>query len=66
MYAAAANARPFVFPYLIYHFVLMVLLFFGSFVIVFAVRPVENKAYAAVTFAAAIVVGIFWEIVRII
>ena len=64
VYAASASARPFAFPFLVYHFVLAVALFLASFFIVFAVNPAENKAYAAITFAAAIFVILAWEIVR--
>lgn len=64
VYAASRNARPFAFPFLVYHFVLAVALFLASFFIVFAVNPAENKAYAAITFAAAIFVIFAWEIVR--
>ena len=63
VYAASASARPFAFPFLVYHFALAVALFLASFFIVFAVNPAENKAFAAITFAAAIFVILAWEIV---
>ena len=63
VYAASASARPFAFPFLVYHCLLAVALFLASFFIAFMVNPAENKAFAAIPSGVAIVVIIAWEIV---
>jgi hypothetical protein len=66
VYGASVNARPFLIPFLVYHFLLLIVLFLCAFFILFTVRPVENKAYAAILFAAALVVAIALELVNLL
>ena len=63
VYAASARARPFAFPFLVYHSLLAVALFLASFFIVFTVKPAEKKAFAAIPFGIAIIVIVVWETV---
>ena len=63
VYAASARARPFAFPFLVYHSLLALALFTAAFFVLFMVNPVENKAFAAIPFGAAVVVIVAWETV---
>ena len=56
VYAASARARPFAFPFLVYHSLLALALLTAAFFVLFMVNPAENKAFAAIPFGAAVVV----------
>ena len=63
VYAASARARPFAFPFLVYHSLLALALLTAAFFVLFMVNPAENKAFAAIPFGAAVVVIVAWETV---